>query len=122
KVALNLIDGHPAREADGGLDGNPVVVDAPDGYFSRLPLKTLLQALHERSIPAVVSLSAGVYICNAVMYVALHTLRDHNDIPAGFMHLPYEARQVMGRAAPSMSVDLMVTGIEIVLETLVSTT
>jgi pyroglutamyl-peptidase len=122
KVALNLIDERPARETDGGADadGQPIVSDGPDAYFSRLPLKQLLEALRQHQVPAVLSLSAGVYICNAVMYLALHSLRDRNATPAGFIHLPYETAQVARRAAPSMSLDLMVTGIEVVLETLSS--
>ncbi|HLW69685.1 MAG TPA: pyroglutamyl-peptidase I [Candidatus Binataceae bacterium] len=119
KVALNLIDEHPTRETDGGIDGQPIVREGPDAYFSRLPLKQLLEALREHQVPAALSLSAGVYICNAVMYVAMHSLRERN-APAGFIHLPYETAQVTRRAAPSMPLDLMVTGIEVVLNTLSS--
>lgn len=115
KVALNLVDERAGRENDGGLDSRPIVEGGPDAYFTRLPLRPLLESLHKRAVPAAISLSAGVYICNAVMYVALHALHDQSSVPVGFIHLPYEASQATRRPAPSMPIDLMVTGIEIVI-------
>jgi pyroglutamyl-peptidase len=116
KVALNLLNESPGRENDGGLDGKPVIAGGPNAYFCRLSLKGLLAALHKGGVPALMSLSAGVYICNAVMYVALHTLRERPAAPVGFIHLPYETSQATRRALPSMALDLMVKGVEIVIE------
>src|SRR6516225_6184375 len=93
RVAINLADTRAARERDGGWQGKPVIIDGPDAYFSRLPLAAILRALERHDIPATVSFSAGVYVCNSVMYAALHTLRRRNRTPAGFIHLPYEAGQ-----------------------------
>ena len=63
-----------------------------------------------------VALSAGVFVCNTVMYATLHALRARPDVPAGFIHLPYTAAQAAHhRAAASMSVDLMTAGVEIAL-------
>jgi pyroglutamyl-peptidase len=115
KVAVNLADERPSRESEGGLDAKPVVEGGPDAYFSRLPLKAMMESLRERQIPAAVSLSAGVYVCNTVMYASLHALRDKPEIPVGFIHLPFEAAQAVRRGGPSMSLDLMVRGIECVL-------
>jgi pyroglutamyl-peptidase len=116
KIAVNLFDERPGRENDGGIDGKPVIADGPDAYFSRLPLKMLLEALRKRGVPATISLSAGVYVCNTVMYVALHALREQLTAPVGFIHLPYETTQAIRRAAPSMPLDLMAAGIEIAIE------
>jgi pyroglutamyl-peptidase len=89
----------------------------PDAYFSRLPFAAILRALKQGNIPASLSLSAGAYVCNTVMYVTLHALRRRPDAPAGFIHLPYEAAQAVShRAAPSMSLDLMTAGVEIALK------
>jgi len=116
QVALNLADERPVPEIESGLNGKPVVVDGPDAYFTRLPLKPIIEALRQREVPAATSLSAGVYVCNTVMYAVLHALRRRPRVPAGFIHLPYANGQATRRAAASMSLDLMVIGIETALE------
>jgi pyroglutamyl-peptidase len=118
KVAINLADPRSERERDGGLQGKPVIAGGPDAYFTSLPLAAILRTLKRHHIPAAISLSAGVYVCNTVMYSALHTLRRRR-IPAGFIHLPYEAAQAAHhRAVASMSLPTMIAGVEIVLETI----
>lgn len=117
KVALNLADENRKRENFGGLKGKPVAPGGPDAYFSRLPLAAILRALKARGIPAELSLSAGVYVCNTVMYVALHALRARRRVPAGFIHLPYEAAQAARhRSIASMSLELMASGVETALK------
>jgi pyroglutamyl-peptidase len=118
KVAINLADPRADRERDGGLRGKPVIGGGPDAYFSRLPLAAILRTLKRHDIPASISLSAGVYVCNTVMYSALHTLR-RGQTPAGFIHLPYEAAQAAHhRAIASMSLATMTAGVEIALESI----
>lgn len=113
KVALNVVERRAGRESDGGLAGMPVVRGGPDAYFARLPLRAILRQLQRRGIPATLSLSAGAYVCNSVMYAALHVLRARPDIPAGFIHLPYDARQAMRhRHAPSMTLEMMAAAVE----------
>jgi pyroglutamyl-peptidase len=116
KVALNLADERPVPEIESGLSGKPIIVGGPDAYFTRLPLKPMIEALRAREVPAATSLSAGIYVCNTVMYVALHTLRRRPQVPVGFIHLPYVNGQATRRAVASMSLDLMVIGIETVLK------
>jgi pyroglutamyl-peptidase len=116
KVALNLADERRDRENQGGLDSKSVVADGPAAYFSRLPLKPILRSLQSRHVPAMISLSAGVYVCNSVMYAGLHALRRRPQVPAGFIHLPFENRQTTRRPAASMSLDLMIAGVEASLE------
>lgn len=116
KIAVNLADHRPVPEVESGLNGIPVVAGGPDAYFSRLPLKLMLEALRNREVPAAISLSAGIYVCNTVMYTALHALRQRPRVPSGFIHLPFAHGQAIRRASPSMSLDLMVAGIETALE------
>jgi pyroglutamyl-peptidase len=116
KIAVNLADERAQHESDGGASAKPVVARGPDAYFARLPIAAMLRAITRRGIPAAVSLSAGVFVCNTVMYATLHALRARPDVPAGFIHLPYTAAQAAHhRAAASMSVDLMTAGVEIAL-------
>jgi len=116
KIAINVADGRASREVDGGVNGKPVVENGPDAYFSRLPIAEILRALKQQGIPAGLSLSAGVYVCNTVMYASLHALRRRRKVPAGFIHLPYEAAQAAHhRAAASMSREMMTDGIALAL-------
>ncbi len=113
KVALNLVERRAGRERDGGVGGAAVIRGGPDAYFARLPMREILRTLERRAIPATLSLSAGAYVCNSVMYAALHTLRARPEIPAGFIHLPYAARQaVRHRHAPSMTLEMMAAAVE----------
>ena len=83
KVAINLAERRAGHETDGGLAGIPVVRGGADALFARLPLRAILRALERRGIPAALSLSAGAYVCNAVMYATLHALRARPDVAAG---------------------------------------
>jgi pyroglutamyl-peptidase len=113
KVAINLAERRAGRESDGGLAGTPVVRGGADALFARLPLRAILRALERRGIPVALSLSAGAYVCNSVMYATLHTLRARPEVPAGFIHLPYAARQaVRHRQAPSMTLEMMTAAVE----------
>ena len=119
KVAINLVERRAARETDGGLSGIAVVRGGPDAIFARIPLRAILQALSRRRIPAALSLTAGAYVCNSVMYATLFTLRARPEVPAGFIHLPYAAGQAARhRQAPSMSLDLMTSAVTTAIETI----
>jgi pyroglutamyl-peptidase len=113
KIAINLVERRAGRESDGGLGGTPVLRGAADALFARLPLRAILRALERRGIPATLSLSAGAYVCNSVMYATLHALRVRPEAVAGFIHLPYDARQaVRHRQAPSMTLEMMTAAVE----------
>jgi pyroglutamyl-peptidase len=113
KIAVNLVDQRAGRESDGGLAGVAVVRGGPDAYFARAPLGDIMRGLKRRGIPAALSLSAGVFVCNSVMYAALHELRARPEIAVGFIHLPYDAGQATRhRNVPSMTVDMMVAAVE----------
>ena len=111
RVAINLFS---KDETSGGGRTRPVIAGGPNAYFARLPLERVLLALKREGIPAALSLSAGAFVCNAVMYAGLHALRRRLSIPAGFVHLPYEASQAARhRNAPSMSLGLMERAVEL---------
>ena len=116
KVAINLADERADRESGEQTAGRAIVRGGPDAYFARLPIASIIEAITKRGIPAAMSLSAGAYVCNTVMYVTLHQLRRLPDVAAGFIHLPFEARQAVRHSStPSMTVDLMTAGVETAL-------
>jgi len=120
KVAINLASERAEHESGERADGKPIVRDGPDAYFARLPIPAILSAIAREGIPAAMSLSAGTYVCNTVMYKALHVLRRRPEVAVGFIHLPYAAAQATRhRASASMSVDLMVAGVGAALASIV---
>jgi len=116
RIAINLADERGALAKSGDPGFTPVVRGGPDAYFSRLPLRAIIRELDRKEIPASVSLTAGAYACNALMYAALHYLRRKPGIPVGFVHLPYEARQAgRHRSLPSMPLPMMENAVRIVI-------
>jgi pyroglutamyl-peptidase len=124
RIAINLYQQGNGGQLDARHQGRAVVRGGPAGYFSRLPMGPILTAMEKRKVPASISLSAGAYACNAAMYAALHALRDRPLLPAGFIHLPFEAAQAArDPMVASMPLELMEQGIraaivEIARETL----
>ena len=116
RIAINLLDGPGRDNAGRRAADQPVIAGAPDAYFARLPLRAIVRALARRRIPATLSLSAGSFICNAVMYAALHELRRRPAVACGFIHLPYDTDQgVRHLKEPTMSLDLMVDAVRVAI-------
>ncbi|MUV39031.1 Pyroglutamyl-peptidase I [Lentibacillus sp. JNUCC-1] len=88
RIAINCNDG-PVDNTGHKPDGEKIIADGPDGYFSTLPIKDIVSACRENGLPAKISNTAGAYLCNHVMYQALHFFAQNNlDRPSGFIHLP----------------------------------
>lgn len=119
--ALNLNDS--ARPDNGGdlATGRPIDPAGPIGYWSTLPLDSMLQALKERDIPSTITNHAGAYVCNHVFYTARHEIeRLGSDIRCGFIHVPLMTEQGVTPPAPGASLPLatMVEAVETCLEVL----
>jgi len=69
-------------------------------------------------VPAMVSNSAGTYVCNHLMYGVLHFIAASAlDCRAGFIHVPYAEQQVLDKPAmPALALATMVRGLEAALE------
>ncbi|WP_367272233.1 pyrrolidone-carboxylate peptidase [Deinococcus sp.] len=95
RVAVNVMDFDIPDNAGQVYRDAPVHphAQAPAAYLSTLPLRRILSAWHAAQLPGYVSNSAGLYVCNAVMYQALHHLHTtgRSHVPCGFVHLPASA-------------------------------
>jgi len=120
KIAINLADERAGvANSDIGVTVRPVIGDGPQAYFTRLPIGGILRELRKRDIPVHVSLSAGAYACNALMYASLHLMRRRQGVPVGFIHLPYDARQgVRHPEKASMAIDTMEEAIRTAIATI----
>ncbi|MBV8393547.1 MAG: pyroglutamyl-peptidase I [Alphaproteobacteria bacterium] len=118
RVAINVQDAR-IRDNDGRQPiDRPIVEEGPAAYFATLPIKACVAGLREAGLPAAVSNSAGTFVCNHVFYVLMDMLRRRRHPPrGGFLHIPYIPEQAARLGgAPSLSLDDIVRGIEIVLE------
>ncbi len=93
--------------------------NAPDAYFSTLPLKAMLRRLHDAGIPAALSQSAGTFVCNQVFFGLAHRLAtQYPHARGGFVHVPYLPQQAAGFVdAPSMALETMIEAARLALET-----
>lgn len=74
-----------------------VIENGPDGYLATLPADSMQAAIRGAGLPCRQSGSAGTYLCNATLYIALHHCAQHHPgTRAGFVHLPYLPAQVAG--------------------------
>ncbi len=120
RVGINvLVDRASDDDRDDGPPEQAIVKDGPAGYFSQLPVHDLARHISAAGVPAVVSNSAGTYICNEVLYAMQHhfalTARHR---PSGFIHLPYLPEQAEGKrmGTPSMPLETQVAGVRAAVE------
>ena len=122
RVAINIDDATiPDNEREQPVD-QVIVAGGPPAYFSTLPIKAIMQAIHEKGIPASISNSAGTFVCNHLLYGVLDILA--NEFPStigGFIHVPFIPTQAMVKSPipPSMPLEDIVRGLEIALTTII---
>jgi pyroglutamyl-peptidase len=121
RVAVNLED-YPIPDNSGEIvrDGT-IDPQGPAAYFTTLPCQQIFNALRSKGIPCELSLSAGSYLCNQMLYTLLHALaRRGVEIPAGFIHLPSLPEQVVKKSpsSASMSFELSLQAVQTVIETI----
>ncbi|MBL8700938.1 MAG: pyrrolidone-carboxylate peptidase [Alphaproteobacteria bacterium] len=133
RVALNVADFTTPDNTGAVARNAPLDPAGPDARLSRLPLEAILDDLLAAGIPARLSETAGLYLCNAAMYRLLD--RVPAPTPCGFIHLPPLPEQVAAqlrdrdgrppeRGAPLASMDLALQrrAVEIALATTLATT
>ena len=118
RIAINIKDARIPDNAGLQPLDEPVVADAPAAYFSTLPIKAMLRALHDAGIPAEVSQTAGTYVCNHVFYGLMHELAAHRKLRGGFIHVPLLAEQ---DGASGLTLETLAEGLRIAVETAITT-
>ena len=122
RVAINVQDARIADNAGAQPVDEPVIADGPAAYFSTLPIKAMLAALHAKGLPAEISQTAGTYVCNHIAYAMLHLAAKRRGMRAGFIHIPYLPEQAARlRGAASMAQADVLQGLEIALRTAIVT-
>ncbi|NJP36803.1 pyroglutamyl-peptidase I [Alkalicoccus luteus] len=121
RIAVNIEDAPGLTDNDGEAPvDRPVVKDGPDAYFSTLPLRSIMENLHEEGIPAAFSYSAGTYICNTTMYRVLHEAAEHGlPLQAGFIHLPASPDMFPDGSKPTMAPETVQKALRTIMNTII---
>lgn len=107
RLAVNLLDYRIADNGGNVVVDQAVVSGGPAAYFATLPVRKMYQAILAAAVPCELSLSAGTFLCNQVMYSVLHyAARQKPDLLAGFIHLPSLPVQVVARGIDGPSIAL----------------
>lgn len=117
RVAINVQDARiPDNDRNQPIDV-PVRADGPAAFFATLPVKACVAEMRKAGLPAVVSNTAGTFVCNHILYALMDIIESHPaKMRGGFLHIPYVPEQAARLGgAPSMAVDDIVRGIEIIV-------
>lgn len=112
RVAINVNDAPIPDNGGARPIDTPVVHGAPVAYFTSLPIKAMLAALHQEGIRAEVSQTAGTFVCNHVFYGLMRALATNPRLQrtrGGFVHVPWLPEQ----GAPNMALDDIVRGLRV---------
>lgn len=112
RVGLNLRDARIPDNTGAQPPNRPITAGAENAHFSTLRLKAAAQRILAAEIPVSLSLSAGSYVCNEVLYTLLQHISS-GDLPisAGFIHIPDLRSSDSPLALPQAAdaVDLVIT-------------
>lgn len=89
RVGINLRDARIPDNAGAQPVDEPIDADGHAALFSTLRLKAAHARICEEQIPVQLSLTAGTFVCNDVLYSLLAEVGETSPgTPAGFVHLP----------------------------------
>ena len=115
-VAINLQEATIPDNHGNRPRNLPIVENAPAAYFSTLPVRDMVEAVKAAGIPCALSYSAGVFVCNDLLYTLLHRY-DGTDVRVGFVHIPYLPEQAK-EGVPSLPLDEAVKGLTAAIQVL----
>jgi len=119
RVAINVIDASIDDNEGNRPRNTKIIPDAPDGYFSSLPIMDMIDAIKDAGIPASVSNTAGTFVCNQTMFSVLHfAKRELPEASVGFIHIPCTPAQA-DEKTPTMATPDAARGIEAAIRTII---
>ncbi|MFN3865255.1 MAG: pyroglutamyl-peptidase I [Demequina sp.] len=121
RIAVNVTDAPIPDNVGGQPIDVPVIDGAPDGLFTTLPVKAIVQAIRAAGLPSELSLSAGTYVCNHVFFQLQHALRG-SDARSGFIHVPATPQMSGSDSALTMDQSAITAGVRVALETALART
>ncbi|MBR2442189.1 MAG: pyroglutamyl-peptidase I [Clostridia bacterium] len=92
----------------------PIIPKGKTAYFSTLPVRNIAEEIQKSGVNAQVSYSAGVYVCNDLLYTLLARF-ENSPVRVGFIHVPYCETQ---NKQPSLPLSDIVKGLTVAIKTL----
>lgn len=121
RIAINLDDSSvPDNDHDARID-KKIEAKGAAAYFTQLPIKKEVAAIRKAGIPAMISDSAGTFVCNHLFYeVQYLRATKYPELKAGFIHIPFLPEQVSRRPrVPSMSLTDIIKGLTAAINAIV---
>lgn len=95
RLAINLKNAIIADNNGTICTDEPIIEGNDLALHSTLPLRKIESILKRKHLPVAISNSAGLYVCNNIMYHTLTYIKDNNlDTKAGFIHIPLMTEQM----------------------------
>lgn len=113
-VGINLRNASIPDNAGNQPQHAPVVEGGPAAYFSTLPVREMAAAMQGAGLPSSLSYSAGVFVCNDLLYTLLHHY-DGTSTRVGFIHIPCLPEQAK-EGCPSLPLGDTVRGLATAIE------
>ena len=113
RIGINIRDARNTDNAGISPKDEPIVPGGPDGLFSTLPVKAMIEAISAAGLPASVSNTAGTFVCNDVLYSLLHHYAG-TPVRCGFIHVPWLPEQ----GEPSLPLESTAKALEIAISVL----
>jgi pyroglutamyl-peptidase len=66
----------------------PIASSGPASFWTRLPLRAILDDFAAHGIPSTLSSDAGTFVCNSLFYNLMTWAREQDKVLAGFVNLP----------------------------------
>lgn len=115
RVGINLMDASIPDNEGNKINDKAIIEKGENAYFTTLNVKKMVEAIKEAGLPASVSLSAGAFVCNNVLYLLLDKYKNTN-VKAGFIHVPFIPSQLENKKnkeiLPSMELCDIAKGLE----------
>ncbi|AIO18566.1 Pyrrolidone-carboxylate peptidase [Candidatus Izimaplasma bacterium HR1] len=112
RVAINMKD-TTGPDNIGYMPVDEIIdINGKNAFFSGLPLREIEKNLKIYNIPVKISNSAGLYVCNNIMYKVLNYIDQNNlNIKAGFVHVPYSDESKPNVDVFSLPIEIIYQGV-----------
>ncbi|MBR5641681.1 MAG: pyroglutamyl-peptidase I [Firmicutes bacterium] len=120
RVAVNVMDETIPDNEGFFPHGDPIDPEGETAYLTKLPVHAIDAALKAAGIPSKISNTAGVYVCNNLMYGLLQAIGSEpvfRNVKGGFIHVPATKEMGLAESVPVLPLETLVNALEIALHT-----
>lgn len=109
-IGINLRYGRIEDNEGNAPQDEPIVEKGPAAIFATLPARKMAEAIAQAGLPGKLSLSAGAFVCNDLLYSMLYYFHG-TGTRVGFIHVPYLPEQAKN-GEPSLDRDSIIKALE----------